>query len=451
MIDNRCANPELQFDVDHMILEYSLYQAIRSHFDLLSLTAGPAPSVNWNATVRKSITDALRVLSIFDSFFRLFKSTHPSHRPGPEFAFNLDVLEFLVLVASRRCLYDRHYLADSMCEGLRRETTQHLTHRRRWLTARERQARRQGKQAASSDADLSWDVARDVESQIYEAWDGVQVALNPESHASPSPSRLSRSMDLDIVMPLLAGQPQPLLFDLIPRFMLISAQVAAVLGQNANEKWMDLVGQFMLQASLESLRIRLGLAASTAHHQPLPRLQDCFAWGYLDLRDFSSLVPSTDADDTPTNDPVEELGPNYGFINDLFCETSDADADPSTEVAQWTQIRLKWMSEFTMPAHASVVSINCRLDRLGKKYPLDKFEEDVVSFLSGAWEHACQDEAFGKPVLVQIEEGHLRGLGVDAAEFDEFMIRVGLKKDCRPVDVEVVRQAVEMNVASTAG
>ncbi|KAL2441450.1 hypothetical protein ABEF95_014902 [Exophiala dermatitidis] len=443
MIDNRCANPELQFDVDHMILEYSLYQAIRTHFDLLSLTTGPAPSVNWNATIRKSITDALRVLSIFDSFFRLFKSTHPSHRPGPEVAFNLDVLEFLVLVASRRCLYDRHYLADSMCEGLRRETAQHLTHRRRWLTARERQARRQGKQAASSDAkaDLPWDVARDVESQIYEAWDSVQAALDPESHAPPSPSRLSRS-----IMPPSAGQPHPLLFDLIPRFMLISAQVAAVLGQNTNEKWMDLVGQFMLQASIESLRIRLG----TAHHHPLPRLQECFAWGYLDLRDFSSLGPSSDADD-----PVEELGPNYGFINDLFCvgETSDADADadPSTEVAQWTQIRLKWMSEFTMPAHASVLSINCRLDRLGKKYPLDKFEEDVVSFLSGAWVHACQDEAFGKPVLVQIEEGHLRGLGVDAAEFDEFMIRVGLKKDCRPVDVEVVRQAVELNVASTGG
>jgi hypothetical protein len=59
MADTRCVNPEYQLDVDTMILEYLLYQAIRS--------SCKAPTINvQNGSSVPDDSDTERMLHAFD-------------------------------------------------------------------------------------------------------------------------------------------------------------------------------------------------------------------------------------------------------------------------------------------------------------------------------------------------------------------------------------------------
>ena len=360
MADTKCANPEYQLDVDIMILEYTLYKTIQAQFDLLS---------SGHQDEAKAI-ESTRILSIFDSFVGIFNHAHPSYVKSPDFYTNLDILEFLVLLSTRIARTPAPFSADTP-EKLHVQTMHNLDSRRRWLGARAHHVQR----------NFETRMQQDFENQIYQAWTSSPIF-------TPTPPQIN---------------DQPSLFDLLTRFMSISADFSAMTEQHPNDKWMEIACEFMLQASMETLQFRLG---SGIHDKTQPRLEDCFAWDYIS----DDLLY---ADDEQTE-----------LLNDLFCNPETG----STENPRWTNLRGQYLSEFSIAFDASAQSQTCRLDRLANKYPLSTYQEGLVSFMASVWSIYCE-QLGGKPVLVQIEEGHIRGLGVEGHDFDEFMVRVGLRDD----------------------
>ncbi|KIW14946.1 hypothetical protein PV08_07733 [Exophiala spinifera] len=411
MADTRCADADLQLDVDVMILEYTLYHAIKAQFDFLS-------SGRQDAT---RASESTRLLTIFDCFVHHFNQHHPTHPKSSDFYSNLDVLEFLVLLSNRSGDTSTAAFSDDTPEKLRSISAENLASRRRWLAARERYARERlrGQPAATSSDKLA---LQDLEDQIYKSWNQHYAFGAHQQRRTISPS----------------------LFDLLPRFIEISAEMSATLNLPPNETWMHIACEFMLQASLEALRMRSLQSQSlsqsfsqAAVNDMTPRLDDCFAWGYADPR---YLVP-----DGASPDKKMQL------VNDLFIdpdcvteeEEDDDDADSGDpdllgdhdldEDPEWTQTRSQWLCEFSMAVDASAQSQSCRLDRLSVKFPLGAFQDKLISFMQSVWDLLCGD-LNRKPVLAQIEEGHIKSLGVvEGPEFDEFLDRVGLKRDSRGI------------------
>lgn len=374
MADTRCADPELQLDVDIMILEYTLYQAIRALFE--SLSSGAHNEIK--------ATEAARLVIIFDSFVRLFNQNHPSHAQLVEFHLQLDILELLVLLSSRSSIVPPQF-ADAMSDGLSKHAMRNLEARRKWIAAREKQNQRLGKQPAYSDAD----VAQDVEQQIYSAWK-TQEAKQPVASQHPI---------------------QALLFDLLSRFMDISTTFMALIDQYPNDNWIELACEFMLQASLESLRLQLRNRGADR----LPQLDDCFAWGYVGVNSDSTADGSA---------PPEARD----LVNSLFLPSPDSGLDVNAENPSWTRRRMNFLSEFSIAFDASSQSQSSRLERLENKYPPGIFQDKLITALRSIWDNICGETGYGKPVLVQIEEGHLKSLDIDGAEFDVFLAKVGLEK-----------------------
>ncbi|KIV96688.1 hypothetical protein PV10_00521 [Exophiala mesophila] len=401
MADTRCANPELQFDVDMMMLEYALYHATKAHLDALSDDCMDPDQAG----------EASRLLSIFDTLMRLFNLNHAGYVKSGELCLGLKLLEFLVLLSSiareddnQLLLQQQHTFSAAHQQALRSDGFQALRSRRAWLAAR-------NAEPMSSQGSLSLY----VEKQIYNAW---TVKVRPTNNKPSSSSPVFK----------------PGLFQLIPRFMDISGDIMAAIRQDPNETWTEIAGEFMLQASLDSLRMQIPVSkdtASPAGPRP-PRLEECFAWGYVQ------------------NPP----GDNAWLINDLFREHPDIDDDdddvttrsdtttktktktpaatissPVVETPLWTETRARFLSEFHIADAASTSSQTCRLERLEAKYPPAQFVQTLVGFMRQIWATVCDDQMLGTPLLVQIEEGHLKSLGVQGAAFDDFLVRVGLKPD----------------------
>ncbi|KIW61162.1 hypothetical protein PV05_01319 [Exophiala xenobiotica] len=430
MVDTRCADPDLQLDVDIMILEYTLYQAVKAQFDFLS-----SSGCQDEAEAKAKAISSTRVLSIFDSFIYYFNATYPSHVKSTEFFNNLDILEFLGLLSSRSTASTIQF-SDNMPEKFRQASSNNLAARRHWLAARERQARKLSKQPqpaySSFAAAANVSIQDDVEDQICDAW-------NQHEHQHQHQLQHDSTTSLAASAPTTNENPPPppLLFDLIPRFMDVSAEISALLGHHPNETWMHIAAQFMLQASLEALHARLLVRGDS--DALLPRLDDCFAWGYVE--------PILLATDNPSSLDGCSLDEMVELVNELFCDPSDpATRDPSPscpwaspssspsslrENPNWTSIRTQYLSEFSIASDASAQSQTCRLDRLTTKYPPGEFQQQLTSFMRNIWDLFC-NQLNAKPVLAQIEEdGHLKTLGicVEGAEFDDFLGRVGLHKN----------------------
>ncbi|KIW43335.1 uncharacterized protein PV06_04447 [Exophiala oligosperma] len=417
MSDTRCADPDLQLDVDVMILEYTLYHAIKSQFGLLSIGCRDATQT----------TEANRLLTIFDRFINHFNRRHPAHPKSNEFYSNLDMLEFLVLLSNRSSTTTTTEFSRDTRNKLRSVSVENLASRRRWLGGRGRYARRLSKQPATSKDN----VLRDVEDRICRFWN-----RNRHDVAGSSQHRPSQSQSMTV--------SSPSLFDLLPRFMTISAEMSATLNLPPNETWMHVACEFMLQASLESLGTHPHASIIEEDKNVLPRLDDCFAWGYVDPR---HLIPDDDGEDVcggggggrrRRRRRRRELDEKTQLVNDLFTdpdsvvvtgeEHDNVTTDPvgsGREDPEWTQIRSQWLSEFSIPADASERYRSSRLDRLIVKFPLEKFLPNLVTFMQNVWDQSCE-ELDGKPILAQIEQGHIKSLGVEGDEFEEFLSRVGL-------------------------
>lgn len=399
MDDTRCADPDLQLDVDTMILEYTLFRAIEAQFQRLSNGAGAEPE-------EKAL---LRPLLIFNAFIQIFNEHHPDHEHSPEIIWQLDILEFLVLLCA--VAYPSWpLLTDTTSDQVKERAKREVRARRRWLATRERHFRRLEKQPASTTSSISQaNVSRDVENQICAAWKSNQT------ETSSSEPQITDAI---------------LLFSLLPRFMIISAKFWDMMDESdvhPNENWMSVACELMLRASIEVLQLRTKNLGSDS----LPSLEDCFAWGYIE----PSVLYDDNEDDkittTTTSDPeIAEL------INLMFrsptpspdtTESASALQTVSSENIQWTALRTETLSEFCIAPDSTTSSQCSRLDRLADKYPRLQLAQKLVKFVQSIWTLCCDEELFDKPVLVELEEGHLKSRGIDAGvDFEAFAARVGL-------------------------
>lgn len=380
MADTRCANSGLQLDVDLMILDYLLYQTISAYFDYLS-----------DDSREKDKSDKVgRHHILFHTFVHQFKLNHPSHRQDAEMSFKLDILEFLVLLFNQASTALE--FSDETRERFGTQTAANIDLRRTWLAAHERHIRRLRQQQPDfPDNELS----RDLEEALCSAW------CPQDSSMATTSSEHSRG---------------PLLFDLLERFMSISANTMDVIEQDISSMWVEFACHFMLQASLESLQLRL---QGGGEPESLPRLEDCFAWGYIDL---DVLTEDEDHYSALIDDGKVDL------VNNLFRASASADGkNCNRENPMWTRFRSGYLQEFSISLSAATeLSQTCRLERLAAKYPVHIFLDRLVTVLQHMWASICQDGAMGKPVLVEIEEGHLKSLDIEGPAFQDFMARVGL-------------------------
>ncbi|KAJ9611609.1 hypothetical protein H2200_004793 [Cladophialophora chaetospira] len=374
-MDTRCANPGLQLDVDIMILEYTLFQAIQAQFHLLSSELGS------NAE-QGNETQTRRELAIFDSFVRIFNARHSGYEHDAGSHFRLDVLEFLVLLSGLLPSPSLHF-TNRMLEELKVQAKADLEARRAWQAARARHFRRLEKQpACKSDAM----VHRDVEMQIYEAWKRTEQA------STPAPDSEATKVFV--------------LLSLTSRFMTISAKFFGLMEEmkpGLTREWIQVACELIFRTSLESLRLQTQYRCT----DNLPTLEDCFAWGYIE--------PDTSVDIAgASNEEITDL------INQMFRLGDTEDRD-------WTKFRLETLYEFSIATDASVSSQSSRLERLADRYPLEAFHTNLVPLLQNIWQLSCRDDLLGKPALVELEEGHLASLDIVGAEFERFASKVGLR------------------------
>ncbi|KEF62498.1 uncharacterized protein A1O9_00471, partial [Exophiala aquamarina CBS 119918] len=361
MADTRCADVELQLDVDVMILEYALYQATKARLEAFEC-----------GDEDKNL-EATRLVLIFDAFIHLFNQSHPDYEKSPQLLFNLKILEFLVLFSAVRS----GDFSANHAQHLQKEAARNYEVRQRWLAAR-----------TSTHGDLCFRLER----QVYSKWE--QSVLNPDIDHDGSFWSL---------------------FHLLPRFMEISAEIASLLSGDPNEKWMDIAGEFLLQTSVDCLRSPIDIGIADDAFVVAPGLETCFAWGFVS---YELVRP-----DIPQDQQELDVA-----INELFRRSSDRSNELlNEENPLWTKIRAKYLSEFMITDDASVQSQEWRLERLTQAYPLDEFHDKVVNYIENVWDHHCQ--CYGIPVLAEIEQGHVRSLEIEGQDFDNFMAKVGLRKD----------------------
>ncbi|EXJ59895.1 hypothetical protein A1O7_04042 [Cladophialophora yegresii CBS 114405] len=399
--DIRCSDPDLQLDVDIMILDYTLFQSTKAQLRLLSR------GLDDNEEGDRS-RDALRLLTVFDSFIQIFNERHSSYEHSPGLTFRLDILEFLVLLSGLSSSSAPHF-TDAMLEKLKVRTQEDIQARRKWQAARQRYFRRLEKRSATA---LKTDgVDEDVERQIYEAW------TNPDT-SSP----YSDPQSIKIL----------LLFHLLPRFMVISAKFSDLIDQSLDQRWMRVACELMLRTGLESLRFQTLNCQADA----LPTLEDCFSWGYVDLRDTTDLGATASYD--------EEV---MDLVNDMLRLRNHSVSTPGVEDPEWTKLRISTLHEFSIAADASIVARKNRFDRLAEKYPLEEFVQKLIGVVLNIWELSCRDEYLGQPVLVEIEEGHLQSLNIVGADFDDFASKIALERRFdSPGRVDVTRGSSDQSL-----
>ena len=240
-------------------------------------------------------------------------------------------------------------------------------------------------------------------------------------------------------IPKQTANPPPALFNVLHRFMMLSAEIAPVQGE-INEIWMELACEMMVHAALQTLSTKpqkninndkeMDTDDST---EPKVRLADCFAYGFCKSFD-TAFTPKELISD-------EDIDTEY-MINDLFRsseldDVTDVPIHPEVPIypeseqnPAWTKIRHLYITEFALSASTPDNESSRYADRLGRlrfKYPYEPFERKIIECLDNYWRISMHKSMSGMPVLVQIEQGHLDGLNNN--EFDDFLKRVGLRRD----------------------
>ncbi|OAP58648.1 hypothetical protein AYL99_07738 [Fonsecaea erecta] len=335
-MDTPCADPELQLDVDLMVLEYTLFQAIEAHLSVLS---------RGGFQDEEAARGLQRELAMFESFLEVFNHNHPLYEQSPEFTLRLQFLEFLVLLLSLSCgrchrssaaaisadccCCCRCCLSSTVDASVmlldRRSAMDDLRTRRRWLARRERGYQQGGKGSVTAAGELDLDHAQaawGLEQRIYSAW-----SPRGAHHACPAPLHTTGPPSLLLSLSLL-----------LPRFMAMSARFVDVTKQGPSDLWIDVACEFMLQAGLESLRVRRDDGGSEC----LPSLEDCFAWGYNGDVPSHSFLEDNDGDDDEKQTEI--------VLNNLFrLRRHETGADVDMEDPEWTELRLDTVQEFTIP------------------------------------------------------------------------------------------------------
>jgi hypothetical protein len=375
MADNRCANPEYSLDVDEMILEYLLHNTTRALLHDFRSRQRPE-----NDNHDHSADSAATLLQVFDQFLELFKLNHPSYDFSPDTEFSIKLLQFVILFTHQK---SPEALSPSSRERLKQLSKQNCIIRIKW-----------------------WDTGRSIDGQsspeenIFDSW--------RDFFALPGSAESGEQKDLPCNIHADGADFIPL-FDLLPYFLDLSADMAAILGQDVTEQWMVLAAEFMLQSAWEK---HVYLDAD-ANEEPL---KVAFGWGRWDQEE--ELENALMSGDASGEAKATELR-----VDAMF-STSDESSGEATgqEIPEWNKIRLEHLSAFgNLPEgmeggeQAQRWQVK-QLRKIADLFPAEVFDGKVMDYLEGLWKLGR------KPLLVQIEQGKIEGLTKE--EFDGFMQNV---------------------------
>jgi hypothetical protein len=323
---------------------------------------------------------------------QLFRTHHSSDAPSEQLAFNLKVLEFITLFTHR--LHPTSVPIDpaAICEF--QEVQGHVLRRRSLLYRHHRRP-----------ID-PLDLEHQFDHTLQELWH------NFTSHITEHPVA---AVDL----------PQLPLTLLIPLFLELSAETVNVLDQEPGEVWMELAAQFMLRSALETLTpVGMHLMNQVLHRaagsksQPMweggisegggSHIYNAFSWGYIDQARLKQEFKDQHDQD--------EAGQEFELlVNAMF-----QDRLTGKELEAWGGIRRTYLAHFDCGIETAC---DARLRELDARFPAAELDTKVMDFMEGIWTLVGSGSEHNKPVLVQIEEGHLNGLNDE--EFKGFMKRIG--------------------------
>ena len=327
------------------------------------------------------------------AFVRTFKHNHFDHELHAGTKFNIIILETLLMVDMLGRIDNESSTLRStpadIVEVVRSsmpELTMTLHARRSWLELRHKNRLDRD----STIANGSMEADADAELETYAYWDEFEARKSKR----PDPTA------------------SVLLFGILHRLMTLLARIAPEVG-HPNEKLRSLACQAMLQTALSSLQ-------NTAGENDYPTLAACFAYGYVDgLPQTSEHLSSAEFD----------VLDNEHQIIELFQQSDHTGGFIPLEHSDWTEARRECLSLFRVPASTQEsyqATREARLRRLCHQHPYEVFEEQLLGCLGHLWK-LNSGAVTGTPVLVQIEQGYLEG--VDDPDFEDFMRRVGLRKD----------------------
>ena len=327
------------------------------------------------------------------AFVRTFKHNHSDHEIHAGSKFNIIVLETLLMVDMLERIDDASPNNSSapadifhVVQSSRSDLIMTLQARRSWLELRHKDC--PDHRSATTNGSSGLDVNEEME--IYASWDEFGPMVNTGT----------------------ADTLSVLFFGILHRLMTLLARIAPEVGY-PNGKLKNLACQAMLQAALSSL-------GNVAGDDDTPTLAACFAYGYVDgLAQTSEHLSSAEFD----------VLDNEHQIIELFQQPDHSGGLIPLEHSDWTEARRECLSLFRIPASTQELgraNHEARLRRLRHQHPYEAFEEQLLACLGHLWMLNC-GAVTGTPVLVHIEQGHLDGL--DDLGFEDFMRRVGLRKD----------------------
>jgi hypothetical protein len=375
MADNRCADPEYSLDVDEMILEYLLYNTTKAHLHDFRSRQRPGSDSRGRST-----NSAATLLQVFDHFLELFKINHPQYDFSPSTDFCLKLLQFAVLFTCRK---SPQALSPSSRDQLKQAIKQNSVIRSKW-----------------------WDTRRlpdgrsSQEDRIMDRWRGFFTL--PACAENGEETTLAGNLHAEVAkfIPLL---------ELLPRFLDLSADMAANLGQDVTKQWMELAAEFMLQSAWEK---HVYLDADS-NEEPL---KVAFGWGRWEgEEELENALISADSS--------AEVKAAEVRVNAMFSTSEESpEEDARQEIPEWSKIKPEYLSAFGIPPdgsgggkEAQRVQVK-QLRKIADRFPIKVFDGKIVDYLEGLWKLGR------KPLLVEIEEGKMEGLTKE--QFGEFMKNV---------------------------
>lgn len=242
---------------------------------------------------------------------------------------------------------------------------------------------------------------------------------------------------------------------LLPHFLYLSCRLQPP-DSNLDMKWMELASDLMVHAAIEIMDAPdvSGDGVEVAQMA----LKECFAWGYVERRKFEDdaeiiqrllgQIESKRSQPWINQISLEECGEYIrsttileNDVWEMFYDEGSVQArssggtrgtpQSSGELSQWTRIRQDKLDAVLTTWATMQEETDSDKHRpvawLRNKYRLSACLVEVVGFIEVHWRKTHRSEWYGKPILIQIEEGGLDGLSLH--EFETFKKKAGISDE----------------------
>ncbi|KAF1956581.1 hypothetical protein CC80DRAFT_61017 [Byssothecium circinans] len=337
------AEEEDQFDVDITIMDFLAYKAIDLIFE-------------WRSNSNPYTSDLPSALATMTAEFRTFlKHKHSGRRLNSQAAFRSRLLQFSLLF-SHRLNHDQTWTTEESLNSVR------ALNRKRGTFWRSHTAHAP---ALGQPFDPSSE---------FPLADGALAENRNDLACSLGQQADQRRWVTDL-------EGTPSLHCLLALFIELTAARVELGDWEPSDGWMDLAGQFMLQAVIEEY-----LFNGAYGEEPFNTI---FAFG----------CPSTPR--TP------EDGTDIQAMRMLFC----AEGNPREQIAGWSDIKQRYINEL-LPKQGQPTSYLRSIEGARDRFAYNEFEANLLSFLKHL------HEGLAKPDLIQVEEGRITIHGNELGEAD---------------------------------